>query len=519
MSGKAIFITDGSPLAAYWQRQLENVCALECLPAAGLDEVGRLLAEHDPRLIVFLGTVLAADDYRRLAGELADSGGGPPLLGLFEPEHPDSGTAENEVFELLAPENRLRLPRDGDDLAARVGALLGDRDIAASQPMTVDDAGEEETMRDTETAGQEVIELTDIVEEGLPLDQLPDLPGAETGGATVPPEATVSPDADEVSGRDGFAVEDEFGAALSDLESDFGESEGGFEKEESDDDFMAGGVADISETPPQETESFPDPVAAASEELSHPEPGSPPDTVGDEPISGDVDALLDDEEFADIELAETPDPVLDELKNAGLRPENELESAPGPPAAEAGGFRDESFDPSVELPEDYLLEEDLPGGENADEALPDAPAALHDEEAGATAEDVPKPAGRAVESEVGSALASTIRRQIGGATPSAEPEVCAEPLSTPDFSRQIENLTQEWSKQLLQSTYASMDKMIQAIGDLAPTIVDRVAREIIPPLAEQVIKAEIARLEKKLEAEDEAAEEEDDGPPPLEREN
>ncbi|MCK5915712.1 MAG: hypothetical protein KAG92_06205 [Deltaproteobacteria bacterium] len=62
-------------------------------------------------------------------------------------------------------------------------------------------------------------------------------------------------------------------------------------------------------------------------------------------------------------------------------------------------------------------------------------------------------------------------------------------------------MIQEWSKQLLQTTYTSMDKMIKAIGDLAPTIVDQVAREVIPPLAEKVIKAEITRLEEKLELE------------------
>ena len=91
--------------------------------------------------------------------------------------------------------------------------------------------------------------------------------------------------------------------------------------------------------------------------------------------------------------------------------------------------------------------------------------------------------------------------EIGVESEPPAPEVCAEPIS-PDFSRQIESMTQEWSKQLLQTTYASMDKMIKAIGDLAPTIVDQVAREVIPPLAEKVIKAEIARLEEKLESEE-----------------
>ncbi|NPA25811.1 MAG: hypothetical protein GXO34_08305 [Deltaproteobacteria bacterium] len=509
MSGKVVFIADGTPMAAFWRRQLELACALECLPATGVDEVGRLLSEHDPRLIVFLGSALAADDFRRLSEELSRGDENPPLLGIFEPDHPESGTTENGIFELLPPENRLRLPQDGEELAVRVRALLGDPDIADSQPMTADDVEEEEIMQDTETAGQEVIELTDIVEEGLPLDQLPDLPGVKTGGAAVLPEAAVLPGEDEVSGLDDFAAEDEFGATLSDLESDFEKSEDAFDKAESDDDFMAESLVDLAETPPLEAEP-------EQEEMA-PESGA--EIEEDEPISGDVDALLDDDEFAEIELTETPDPVLDELKSAGLRPENEVGIEPELPETGAEESGDGAFDPSGELPEDYLVEEDLPDVENTDEAVSEDPVVLREEEVGTTEKDAPDPVENTVEDEVGSALASTIRRQVEAAAPSAEPEVCAEPLSTPDFSRQIENLTQEWSKQLLQSTYASMDKMIQAIGDLAPTIVDRVAREIIPPLAEQVIKAEIARLEKKLEAEDEAAEEEDDGPPALEREN
>jgi len=80
----------------------------------------------------------------------------------------------------------------------------------------------------------------------------------------------------------------------------------------------------------------------------------------------------------------------------------------------------------------------------------------------------------------------------------ARPSVVTEP-QTADFSRQIEGLTQEWSKKMLVSTYASMDKLIQALGDMAPTIVEQVAREIIPPLAEKIIKSEIKRLEEKIE--------------------
>jgi len=84
--------------------------------------------------------------------------------------------------------------------------------------------------------------------------------------------------------------------------------------------------------------------------------------------------------------------------------------------------------------------------------------------------------------------------------PAAEPSVVTESPEQ-DFSSQIEGLTQEWSRKMLVSTYASMDKLIQALGDMAPTIVEQVAKEIIPPLAEKIIKAEIQRLEKKIEDE------------------
>ena len=145
--------------------------------------------------------------------------------------------------------------------------------------------------------------------------------------------------------------------------------------------------------------------------------------------------------------------------------------------------------PECESPEDYLVDEDQGSSSGEDQAGSSGSGSSLSSN---------------TEEEISSSLAATIRRQVEAATPrssSAEPQVCPEP-TTPDFSRQIESLTQEWSKQLLQSTYASMDKMIQAVGDLAPTIVDRVAREIIPPLAEQVIKAEIARLEARLEGDE-----------------
>ena len=95
-------------------------------------------------------------------------------------------------------------------------------------------------------------------------------------------------------------------------------------------------------------------------------------------------------------------------------------------------------------------------------------------------------------------LVTSLGAPVAAEPETARPSVVTEP-ETADFSRQIEGLTQEWSKKMLVSTYASMDKLIQALGDMAPTIVEQVAREIIPPLAEKIIKSEIQRLEEKIE--------------------
>ncbi len=273
-----------------------------------------------------------------------------------------------------------------------------------------------------------VIVLTDIVEEGLPLDKLPDLPGEFREGAgrnrNDECRADPIPDVDlEVMELDLEAF------MMQDAEE---RKTGGLEP-------VSGGVE-----------------AAADD------------------IAGDAGALLDDEEFAEIEFPEDPDPVLAGLQNAGLR---------------RAGVTTPGSGPECESPDDYLVDEDQGGSSGDDQAGPVGSGSSLTSN---------------TEEEISSSLAATIRRQVEAAAPrssSAEPQVCPEPTA-PDFSRQIESLTQEWSKQLLQSTYASMDKMIQAVGDLAPTIVDRVAREIIPPLAEQVIKAEIARLEARLEGDE-----------------
>jgi hypothetical protein len=306
-----------------------------------------------------------------------------------------------------------------------------------------------------------VIVLTDIVEEGLPLDQLPEISGGLQAESDrnrfdkAPEPESPEPEFQEPESRE---------VDLEVLELDLEAS------------LMQDAVAG-SEEEPSPAATAGDREKTAGEK---PPAEAKADAKADE-IAGDVDALLDDDEFAELEFPENSDPVLAGLRHAGLRRAGEEpEPVAGRPVS----------GPDCESPDDYLVDEEP-------------------EPAGAG----PAAAGTQTEAEISSSLAATIRRQVEAAAPqtaSSEPEICTEP-TTPDFSRQIESLTQEWSKQLLQSTYASMDKMIQAVGDLAPTIVDRVAREIIPPLAEQVIKAEIARLEAKLESEEEP---EDEIPPP-----
>lgn len=275
----------------------------------------------------------------------------------------------------------------------------------------------------------ETFELTEIVEEGLPLDEIPEVPVAE--GVGVFPEVD-SGKMDTVilePERESVAVLefDDFGDTQDDFDSGFEEPVGSIS------DFIVEDDADVLVLGTDNE------VGEASLELD----------------AGYIDALLGGDELAAVEITERPefhDPVLVELKNAGLKQESDTVSTIKDGLSEDSEPKVEA---DIELPEDYLTYEEMSDIE--------------------------------VESEP------------------AAPEVCAEPIS-PDFSRQIESMTQEWSKQLLQTTYTSMDKMIKAIGDLAPTIVDQVAREVIPPLAEKVIKAEIARLEEKLASEGEREE-------------
>jgi hypothetical protein len=477
---------------------------------------------------------------------------GLPRL-LYEEPHPavvsSAGGEQNSA--------RLQLPIGNADLIGRVEAVGG---FTLDSSVAIADAGlnrenesqisdEESAMQDSVAQEITVIELTEIVEEGLPLDQLPDPP-------ENPP--VVSGKGEDLGEIDDFFADDDFGASLSDLE-------------EKGEDVLA--VSD------QEKAVSDDRLGSSSVV-----------TEGEEAIVGDLDALLDDTEFAEVEIppaaspeisVEVPDesnllaeledlsttnsvtatddagtveelgiddpllddPVLEELKKAGLSPADVGATADQgasviavPPessdvnevfpdtedANDSEGLNDdlrsaagiaettENLSPDIGISADDSVAEDtmaVPAGTPEDESPEDY--VVDEDPAGQSlsADVETATVANGVEAALGDVLANTVKNTDSGLQEPlasvSRPEICAEP-QIPDFSRQIEDLTREWSKQLLQSTYASMDKMIQAIGDLAPTIVDRVAREIIPPLAEQVIKAEIARLEQKLEEEESA---------------
>lgn len=226
-------------------------------------------------------------------------------------------------------------------------------------------------------------------------------------------------------------------------------------------------------------------------------------------VDFDLDLDLDDfDEVYRPAKFELDDPVLAELKSSGLQAkveeDNPIDDEPNEinelnEFIDFDDFLDEvavvseepvgnnspeiplSEEPDVELPEDYLVDDELLAEDLSFEPEPELQPEAQTEPESGFSSSAPPP-------------------WVDPSSSPVEPHVFAEPHAF-DFSQQIEDMTQEWSKQLLQTTYTSMDKMIKAIGDLAPTIIDQVAREVIPPLAEKVIKAEIARLEEKLELE------------------
>ena len=295
----------------------------------------------------------------------------------------------NELFPEISPENILTQPFTRADLLTILQRVLPQaiHNHRQTQDEDMTEASKELQKPDVETNQDDgIIELTDMVEEGIPLEQL--LPSdAQDKTFQEPAPAQAGEDlADNAVAEDGNFPDD---AAIDDLAFATGEE--------------------------METET----------ELSTPD-SSP-----------------------------TTDQVMEEIDAETMEAFSETD-------AETKAFLETC---TTETPEDYLTPDEEKQNSEESESLPPPPTSLN----APTAESA-----------------------------TAQPSVVTEPEPS-NFSRQIEGLTQEWSQKMLVSTYASMDKLIQALGDMAPTIVEQVAKEIIPPLAEKIIKAEIQRLEEKIE--------------------
>ncbi len=579
---KIILACRQKPLAAF----IESVFAdlnVECRSVVDSAALTAAAVEFRPDIILINSGFPVPAENSVLLAELKDSGLEIPVLSICEP-------AENMVADVdgdKPPEipDVLLLPFAEKELQKKIETLTGivlsekhdpETDSAEIAAVPAEDVqqnlqpeeSEDETMEKVEAGTVKTFELTEIVEEGLPLDELPDRiadlssmvsPAAVADASeSVGDEPVVSQDVGEIPTDDTGLDFDDFGDSLDDLETDLQESglpdstqvetvlendvaasleSVSEEAELADEDTVVPSAEMVAEEPKNDIELSPDPTEESVSEVP-------------EPVAGDLDALLDDDDFAEVEIPEEEDPVLAGLKSVGLTPEEEV------PLAVTEVVKEKENDPVVDDLNDY---EDLLDGVAAarDEAGLESSA---DEIAAPAAEspvvgdaaefvEMPRPeevaapelvaaaapaAPAAAGGHVGEAeielpedyledeelMSGTSEIEPGielppepepAATPSpsrvsttpspAEPRVMTEPQSL-DFSQQIEGMTQEWSKQLLQTTYASMDKMIKAIGDLAPTIVNQVAREVIPPLAEKVIKAEIARLEEQLKLEE-----------------
>jgi hypothetical protein len=302
-------------------------------------------------------------------------------------------------------------------------------------------------MSESESCAVKTIELTEIVEIGLPLDELP--------ASSMKQNSSV---ADVSLPEDG-------GERGSDLLEENYENDYGDDFELDLDAFDDGDTFADADTPDEDDEDNDEVLIGlknaglrlAPEVLPEVKDAAELLSLDRSVLETEVDAQRGDQR-GDLEGSR------DESGTAAVKPANDLSSQD----AEPEGY-------GVELPEDYLVEEDEPAAEMSTEKVESEPAAG---------------------SEAGLDKAA-----MSAADSASIPHVLPEPQPL-DFSRQIEDMTRIWSKQLLETTYSSMDKMIQAVGNLAPTIVDQVAREIIPPLAEKVIKAEIARLEETLALEE-----------------
>ena len=568
---KIILACSQKPLAAFIEAALAGF-DVDCRNVFDTAALTVMIDELQPDVILLNSGFPTPGENAALLAELQ---AGAPVLSICEPSEivlaDDAGEKKPELPDVLMlpfGENYLQQKIEkitGLKLAAKSDLEPDVEKVAAApeEDLFNDDLQPEESEEKDEDMGKveagavRTFELTEIVEEGLPLDELPD---SVAGGSLLTEPGEFAAEAgfadDEVSEKEASSIAadvadldlDDFSDSLDDLESDFQET---LPPESAV--VAAAGENRVTTLP----EAEPPAVAVVENEvtdlesefgLSAAETDIKSSEKQPEPVAGDLDALLDDDDFTEVEILENEDSVLAGLKSAGLTPEVEVPAVENEPV-EVGkddnlaeddlndyedlldgvaAVRDESDadslagetavsetdadseaefvemprpeevsppestlivappdvagtdtavaddTPDIELPEDYIEDEEIMSETSSSELELEPQSELHSPAAPVRTAAAPQP---------------------------AEPRVFTEPQSL-DFSQQIEGMTQEWSKQLLQTTYASMDKMIKAIGDLAPTIVNQVAREVIPPLAEKVIKAEIARLEEQLKLEE-----------------
>jgi len=474
---------------------------------------------------------------------LADDGGEQP------PDHPDVlilPFGDNDLRQKIEKLTGIRLTEKSDLQPDVEKTAASPVDLFNSDLQPEDPEEKDETMEKVEAEAVKTFELVEIVEEGLPLDELPD---RIVSGSSLVETGELAGETDLSDVADGGKEVSSIVAEADDLDfADFGDSLNDLELDLQETPSPEVGTAEVAGA--NGVTTLVETAASESEfELQADETDMGSANKQPEPVAGDLDDLLDDNDFAEVEILEAEDPVLAGLKSAGLTPEVETPTVASAPAEAVGdeclaeddlndyedlldGFaavKDESDvdppvgetnvsevesrtgtdpaaefiemprpedvsspestlivappvaadEPEIELPEDYLEDEEIMSGTSESDLEIETQPELHSPAPSAQVAATPQP---------------------------TETRVFTEPQSL-DFSQQIEGMTQEWSKQLLQTTYASMDKMIKAIGDLAPTIVNQVAREVIPPLAEKVIKAEIARLEEQLKLEEGEGEE------------
>jgi CheY-like chemotaxis protein len=444
-----VVATTSLPLATYIQQELADT-DLRLVRLTDPAQLLRWLKQIVPQVILLDANYPTREETAALATRLRQKPGldNIPLVLLTTPFDPLPPGLED-----LPAEHRLEEPFDRQAILAAIKAVSGynidnptideETEMGEFSPQTPESARAE-----LEPA-EDIIELTDLVEEGIPLDQLPPR----------------SPTLEEPEEKDLFsALEEE--DLFSTLEDQTGETERETENEVA---FDLG--ADITKA--LEPETSPTTAAEISAEESAEESiaaAQPPDGAGSEP--------------------ETP-PESEATMGLTAAPAEET-----PPEAAADDLADVWPE---ESPADYLRPDEA--GIAAEEAgIAAEEAAAPGGKTPAGEEPVPE-AGAPMAAAVSAAAESALRRSaaaLSKRTHDGTPEVITD---SDTFAAEIDAMSREWSKKIMAGSYRSMERLVTAIGDLAPMIVEQVAKEIIPPLAERIIKAEIERLEKEIEDE------------------